>query len=148
MIEKLFVKYKEMISYLFWGTMTTVVSWGSYALFFRTLGRMLGLSAAIVAANVLSWLCAILFAFVVNKQWVFCSKSWKRGIWWSEFVKFVSSRIVTGILEIAGVPLLVKMGLDFKIMGIEGMFAKILVSVVVVILNYFFGKFLVFRKKQ
>ena len=148
MIEKIFVKHREMISYLFWGAMTTVVSWGAYALFFRILGGILAVSAAITVANVLSWLCAILFAFVVNKQWVFRSKSWKRRIWWPEFVKFVSSRIVTGILEIAGVPLLVKMGLDFKIMGIEGMLAKILVSVVVVILNYFFGKFLVFRKKQ
>lgn len=148
MIEKLLVKHREMISYLFWGAMTTVVSWGSYALFFRILGGMMGVSAAITAANVLSWLCAILFAFIANKQWVFRSKSWKRRIWWPEFVKFVSSRIATGILEIAGVPLLVKMGLDVKIMGIDGMLAKILVSVVVVILNYFFGKFLVFRKKQ
>ena len=148
MIEKLFVKQREMISYLFWGAMTTVVSWGSYALFFRILGGILAVSAAITAANILSWLCAILFAFIANKQWVFRSKSWKRRIWWPEFLKFVSSRIVTGILEIAGVPLLVKMGLDVKIMGIDGMLAKILVSVVVVILNYFFGKFLVFRKKQ
>ena len=148
MIEKLFVKHREMISYLFWGAMTTVVSWGSYALFFRILGGILAVSAAITAANILSWLCAILFAFIANKQWVFRSKSWKRRIWWPEFLKFVSSRIVTGILEIAGVPLLVKMGLDVKIMGIDGMLAKILVSVVVVILNYFFGKFLVFRKKQ
>lgn len=137
-----------MISYLFWGAMTTVVSWGSYALFFRILGGILAVSAAITAANILSWLCAILFAFIANKQWVFRSKSWKRRIWWPEFLKFVSSRIVTGILEIAGVPLLVKMGLDVKIMGIDGMLAKVLVSVVVVILNYFFGKFLVFRKKQ
>ena len=148
MIEKLFVKHREMISYLFWGAMTTVVSWGSYALFFRILGGILAVSAAITAANILSWLCAILFAFIANKQWVFRSKSWKRRIWWPEFLKFVSSRIVTGILEIAGVPLLVKMGLDVKIMGIDGMLAKVLVSVVVVILNYFFGKFLVFRKKQ
>ncbi|MGN0353863.1 MAG: GtrA family protein [Muricoprocola sp.] len=148
MIEKIFVKHGEMISYLFWGAMTTVVSWGSYALFFRSLGGILTVSSAVTAANVLSWLCAILFAFAVNKQWVFRSRSWKRKIWWPEFVKFVSSRIVTGILEIAGVPLLVKMGLDFRIMGIDGMLAKIMVSVVVVILNYFFGKFLVFRKKK
>lgn len=148
MIEKIFVKHREMISYLFWGAMTTVVSWGAYALFFRILGGMMRVSTAITAANILSWLCAILFAFITNKQWVFRSKSWKRRIWWPEFVKFVSSRIVTGILEITGVPLLVKMGLDVKIMGIDGMLAKVLVSVVVVILNYFFGKFLVFRKKQ
>lgn len=137
-----------MISYLFWGAATTVVSWGTYALFFRILGRILAASAAITAANILSWLCAVLFAFVANKQWVFRSKSWKRRVLWPEFMKFVSSRIVTGILEIAGVPLLVKMGFDFKLVGIDGMPAKILVSVIVVILNYFFGKFLVFRKKR
>ena len=61
-IKALFQKYKEIIFYLFWGGMTTLVSWGSYS-FFVTLLH------SVAAANVLSWICAMLFAFATNKLW-------------------------------------------------------------------------------
>jgi putative flippase GtrA len=65
-----------------------------------------------------------------------------------EFLKFVTARLATGVMEIVGVPLLVYLGLDQKIAGIEGMAAKVLVSIVVIILNYVLSKLLVFRSKQ
>ena len=45
-----------------------------------------------------------------------------------------------------GVPLLVSFGLDQKIFGIDGMFAKVIISIVVVILNYIFSKFIAFKR--
>ena len=83
-------------------------------------------------------ICAIVFAFITNKLWVFESKSWKRSVWLSELWRFLSARIVTGILEIVAVPLLVGIGLSQTIFGVEGMVAKVLVSVAVVVLNYVF----------
>lgn len=146
-------QYKEIISYLFWGVMTTIVSWLSYGLFSLLLGKemdsvdLFGMqfSLAVCFANVLSWICAALFAFFVNKIWVFQSKSWKAGVWLSEFWKFLSARIVSGIIEIIAVPLLVGIGLSYTIFGIEGMVAKLLVSIVVVLLNYFFSKLFIFK---
>ena len=135
--------------YLIFGVLTTFVSWGSYALFEMLLGVFI--SDAIVlssVANVLSWIMAVLFAFVTNKLWVFESKSWKGSILLKELGSFVGSRLLTGVLEWFGVPLLMLIGLDQPILGIEGMLAKILISVIVVILNYILSKLLVFKNKK
>ena len=137
----------EIISYLFWGGMTTVVSWGSYAGFSVILNRFLSDDLSIAIANILSWICAVVFAFITNKIWVFHSRSWEYRVWWPELVKFVLARLATGVLEMAAVPLAYKIGLDFTVLGIKGMGAKIIISIIVVILNYIFSKFLVFKEK-
>ena len=146
-------QYREVVSYLFWGVMTTVVSWVFYSVFalvFKgqvSMVQLFGMemSMVVLIANILSWICAIVFAFVVNKIWVFQSKSWKKSVWIPELWKFLSARVVTGILEIVVVPLLVGMGLNQTIFGVEGIVAKVLVSVGVVLLNYVFSKLFIFR---
>lgn len=147
-------KHREVIAYLFWGGMTTIVSWGSYSIFASLFHRQeniinifgVKMSMVILLSNVLSWVCAFLFAFVTNKLWVFQSKSWKAEVCLPEFGKFFSARAFTGILEIIAVPLLVGLGLSQTIFGIEGMAAKVLVSVLVVLLNYVFSKLFIFKK--
>ena len=138
-ICKIYHTYKEAIDYLFWGGMTTVVSWGSYSAFVL-------LGASVFWGNVLSWICAVLFAFVTNKLWVFQSKSWAGNVLLPELGKFLSSRVATGVFEMVAVPALVALGLNQTILGIEGMVSKVLVSVVVVILNYILSKLFVFKK--
>ena len=146
-------KYWEPLSYLFWGGMTTVVSWGSYSVFAYLFGKHdrelvlfgIGMSFAVVLANVWSWVCAVVFAFVTNKVWVFRSRSWKPGTVWKEFGKFVSARLITGVFEVAAVPVLVGIGMNETVFGIEGLAAKAGVSVLVVVLNYIFSKLLIFR---
>ena len=152
-VIQLMKKYREIISYLFWGVMTTLVSWVSYGIFALLFAKqeqelhMFGvhMSMVVLLANILSWICAVSFAFVVNKLWVFESKCWKKSVWLPELWKFISARIITGIIEIVAVPLLVGIGLHQTIFGVEGMVAKIIVSVVVVVLNYVFGKLIVFK---
>ena len=68
-LREIFNKYKEIIMYLIFGVCSTVVSWGSYALFVKLAGL------SVEPGNILSWVCAVLFAFVTNKFWVFESKS-------------------------------------------------------------------------
>ena len=148
-IKELFLKYKEIIMYLIFGVLTTLVSWGSYALFEMLLGTFIkDVILLSSVANVLSWIIAVLFAFVTNKLWVFDSKSWKGAVVIKELGAFVGSRVLTGCLEWFGVPLLMIIGIDQSILGIEGMVAKVLISVIVVILNYVLSKLLVFRKKK
>lgn len=148
LIKKLFIKYREVIDYLFWGILTTVVSWCSFGLFSISFNAVIknSVSAAIICANILSWLCATAFAFVTNKLWVFRSKSWNKKIVFTELSKFVSARMATGIFELIAVPLLVKIGLNQTILDVEGMFSKILVSIIVVILNYLLSKIFIFKK--
>lgn len=155
-LRELWQRYREIISYLFWGVMTTLVSWLTFALFdlvFRRIGAQLNIfglsvSVSVLLDNILSWICAVLFAYVTNKLWVFNSKSWDRQVVLPEIVKFFSARAATGILEIVAVPLLAALGLDRPVLGVEGMLAKVIVTVVVVILNYVFSKLLVFRKPE
>ena len=153
MLKRLLRKYREIISYLFWGVMTTVVSWVTYSIFvsiFHTAAEIsvfkFSFSLDIALANILSWICAVSFAFITNKMFVFRSKSWKPHTAWPELWKFVSARLVTGIIEIIAVPALVGFGLDQEIFGIAGSWAKVIVSVVVIILNYIFSKLFVFQK--
>lgn len=156
-LRQLIKKYREIIAYLFWGVMTTIVSWGSYSLLiliFQGLSdtnlQIFGksFSLTIVIANTLSWILAVAFAFVTNKIRVFKSKSWKRKVVIPELIKFLSSRIATGIIEIIAVPALVAFGLNQTVFGIEGMVAKVIVSFLIVILNYILSKFLVFKTKD
>lgn len=154
-IKDLFIKYKEIITYVIFGVLTTVVSWGSYTVFVEVL------SMKVFVGNLLSWICAIVFAYVTNKLWVFESKSWKPSVIGKEIVTFVASRGITGVIEILCVPLLAKTGFDNIFYGIlekmnisigilftDGIYSKIFLSVVVVILNYFFSKFIIFKNKK
>ncbi len=137
----LYKKYREIISYLFWGAATTAISWGSYSVFEK------GCGLSIAISNILSWICAMTFAYITNKIFVFKSYTWKPKFLLREFGLFASARLGTGILEIIFVPLLVRVGLDQTIFGVEGALSKILVSIVVVILNYIFSKLFIFKKK-
>ncbi|MDO4475323.1 MAG: GtrA family protein [Lachnospiraceae bacterium] len=142
MIGNTYRKYQEAIDYLFWGVCTTVVSWGTYALFVKAAGLSVGVG------NVISWVCAASFAYVTNKLFVFKSRSWDMKLVLREVSSFMGSRVVTGVGEIVSVPLLVSIGLNQAIFGVKGFLAKVLVSVLVVIANYVLSKLFVFRQKK
>lgn len=147
-------KYQEIILYLFWGGLTTVVNWGSYSLCTLLLSGYNGLyfpiaevdfSGTIIIANLISWICAVLFAFVTNKLWVFQSKLWNVETAFPEFIKFVSTRLITGGIEMIAVPLVVALGFNGSLFGIGGGMAKIIVSIIVVLLNYISSKLFIFK---
>ena len=156
-IKELYLKYREVVDYLFWGVMTTLVSFITYSVFVIIFGAIFGENAAVslfgmsfsisvTLANILSWICSVSFAFVTNKLFVFKSKSFAFSVAFPEFTKFLSARILTGVLEMAGVPLLVSLGLSVTIFGIEGAVAKIIVTIAVIILHYVFSKLFIFKK--
>ena len=155
MMKKFFQKHKEIITYIIFGVLTTLVSWGTYAVFVNLL------SMSVFIGNLLSWVCAVSFAYVTNKLWVFDSKSWKASVVVKEIISFVASRGVTGVIEIVAVPLLAKTGFDnifynilekmnisLGILFTDGIYSKIVLAVIVVILNYFFSKFIIFKKRK
>ncbi len=154
-MKNLWNKYKEIITYVVFGVLTTVVSWGSYAVFVNIL------SMKVFLGNLLSWVCAVAFAYITNKLWVFESKSWKPSVIGKEIVSFVAARGITGVIEIVCVPLLAKTGFDsvfynvlermnitLGILFTDGIYSKIVLAVIVVILNYFLSKFLIFKNKK
>ncbi len=161
-MKNLFIKYKEIITYIIFGVLTTIVAWGSYTVFVHLFkGIISNETTRVAVANVLSWIAGVAFAYVTNKLWVFESKSWKPSVVIKEIITFVASRGVTGVIEIVCVPLLAKtgfdnifynivekLGLSMKILFTDGIYSKVSLSVIVVILNYVFSKLFVFRNKK
>ena len=157
-IKELYLKHREVVDYLFWGVMTTLVSFITYSVFVILLSLGLknaeislfgmSFSLSVTVANILSWICAVLFAFITNKLFVFKSKSLESAVFLPELAKFISARVLTGVLEMVGVPLLVSLGLGMTVFGIEGAISKIVVTVLVIILNYVFSKIFIFKNKK
>ena len=85
-IRELTIKYKEILVYLIFGVLTTIVSWSTYALFVSLL------YLSIEVSNTLSWVCAVLFAFVTNKFFVFESKNKNLKTIFKELLTFISKR--------------------------------------------------------
>jgi putative flippase GtrA len=135
-IDELLKKYREMIDYAFWGVMTTVVNYAVYFVCTKAAG------INYLVSNGIAWLVAVLFAFWVNKVFVFHSndKSAKVLLW--ELGTFVSARILSGVLETGMLALFVE-ALHFNDSVI-----KILASIFVVIINYVLSKLLIFKKRE
>lgn len=139
MIEKakeLYLRHREMISYLFFGALTTAVDFVSY----YALTRFLSVGENL--ANILSQIIAIIFAFFTNKLYVFEDKKTDVRSLLSQFVSFASLRCVTLVLN----SLLFTVMLDY--LKINDIVTKVIISVIVIILNYIFSKLIVFKKKK
>ena len=150
-LKRLYKKHSEIANYLIFGVATTLVNWIVYSVAVKSLSASMMISdpAMVVnASNILAVVLAVSFAFVTNKIWVFKSKTQGFNAIAKEALSFFGSRAVTGLIEIGGVPLLQFMGLNQKIFGIDGMLAKISISVVIIVLNYIFSKFIVFKKQK
>lgn len=131
LIKKLY--YDSRIRYLFFGGLTTLVN----LVVFAILEGPLGIDYKI--SNFFSVAAAICFAFVVNKLYVFQSRSNSFRDTISEFIKFVLGRLVTMVVEVGGVPFCV------ELLGQPKMIAKLETQVIVVIVNYFISKLFVFK---
>ena len=137
--NRTFREHKEVILYLIFGVLTTVVNWLAYAAFV-----WIGLD--INVSNILSWIVGVSFAFVVNKWYVFESRSLESRKVIKEFGSFVGARISTGIIAILLFPLLYNIGLNQSLFGTDGFLAKIVTSVIEIVLNWIFSKYLIFKK--
>ena len=135
--NRTFREHKEVILYLIFGVLTTVVNWLAYAAFV-----WIGLD--INVSNILSWIVGVSFA--VNKWYVFESRSLESRKVIKEFGSFVGARIFTGIIAILLFPLLYNIGLNQSLFGTDGFLAKIVTSVIEIVLNWIFSKYLIFKK--
>jgi putative flippase GtrA len=135
-IKELLIKYKELLSYLIFGVLTTLVNLAAFWAFTKIFGEELYL-----VNNAIAWVVGVIFAFVTNKLFVFESKSWKGAIVVPELGGFFLARVATGAVDM----LLMWLLIDVVLMG--DMPAKILVNVIVIVLNYVASKLWIFRKK-
>lgn len=134
---------KEVISYIIFGVLTTVVNIiVSYILkaIFKVEGNI---------ASTIGIICSILFAYFTNRKWVFESKANKAKEKWMEFGKFILGRAFTMVIEIIGVFLLndiIHMFYGLFSDNIAYLINKCIITVIVIILNFFISKFFAFKK--
>lgn len=135
-----FLTAPEMILYIVFGVLTTVINVVVYGL----LKPLFHINAYwdVLIPNAIAWVLAVAFAFITNKLYVFRSKSFERRLFRRELVSFVGARLLTLGIDELGMTLLV------SVMGMNDWTAKILVNILVIILNYILSKLFIFKKES
>lgn len=146
-LEPFYKKHKEVLLYLFFGGLTTVVG----VIFFMIPSKALDLKNIKVfgitidtttqVANIISWIIAVTFAYITNRIWVFTDKAHDKAGMIKECLSFYGGRLFTLVVEN------LLLNLCTVTIGLSDLIAKILVSIVTIILNYVISKLIVFRKK-
>ena len=126
-------RYRELISYVFWGVMTTAVNYVSYTLLTEVL-RIYYLTGTVIA-----WIISVLFAYFVNKLFVFRSREWGRKAL-RELWQMTASRLFSLGLEMA------IMWCFVDLLRCPHLAVKLCANVLVVIVNYALSKWVIFKK--
>ena len=137
-IKELYQKYKEIINYLIFGVLTTVVSLIVYYVAVYTFLNPEN-AVQLQIANILSWIAGVTFAYFTNRKYVFDSKEQNRL---KEAGKFVMARVVTLLMD------MVIMWLGVTVLCFNDKIMKLISQVVIIISNYVFSKIFVFKKKK
>ena len=137
-IKELYLKYKELINYLIFGVLTTVVSLGTYYLLvFTILDANNPIELQI--ANIISWITCVTFAYITNKKYVFAptNKSLIR-----EMIEFYASRIASLFIDMGFMFLFV------SVLKFNDTVIKMIGQVVIITINYILSKLIVFKKAK
>lgn len=133
-MQELIIKNKEIIKYLIFGILTTLVN----ILCFYILDK---LNIDIYINNTISWIVSVIFAFITNKLYVFESKSLDIKTIFKEGTSFLGARIFSYFVDMGTIYLL------FDGLRINKLISKIVSNIIVIIINYIFSKF-IFKKKE
>lgn len=135
-IKELYLKYKEVINYLIFGVLTTVVS---LAVYYISVFTFLNPENAIQLqiANILSWIAGVAFAYFTNRKYVFESKENNKL---KEAGKFVLARVITLIMD------MIIMWLGVTVLHLNDKIIKLISQIVIIVSNYIFSKVFVFKK--
>ena len=131
---------REIISYLICGVLTTLVGFGVYTLCVYL--KLYAFNSETLLPQIISSVIAIIFAYIVNKIFVFESRSWSPPTLLREIVPFTVGRGLTFFMETGLLILLV------DIMGLPNLICKPFTLVLVMITNYVISKFAVFKKRD
>lgn len=123
---------KEVILYIIFGVLTTIINLGSFYIMSELLNWNENFS------NLIAIIIAVLVAYITNKDFVFHSQAREKKEKIQEFIKFIAGRIFTMIVEFFGGMLLFQL-------PISEMISKLLITVIVIILNFFISKFFAFK---
>ena len=127
-------KRKEMITYLVFGVLTTIVNIVTYVL----ITKLMNLDYKL--ATTIAWVVSVVFAFITNKIYVFNSKGMAVHTLVREFSSFMFFRMLSYLIDLGMMIVLVEW------ISVNDIISKILANIVVVIINYIASKYVIFRK--
>lgn len=136
MINELWKKYKDMIPYLIFGVLTTVVNFVGFWFF----SYVLGINYQI--ANIIAYFVSVVFAYVTNKLWVFDSHTTTWKAFFAEMASFFLFRGASWIIDQG------TMTIGVSLLHGNELIVKLIANVVVIVLNYVFSKFIIFRQRE
>ena len=140
-VISIYKKNKEVINYLIFGVLTTIISLCvKWLLLFTILDQ--NNAFELQSAIIISWIIAILFAYITNRKYVFESKNKKK---FQEFLNFLIARISTLFLEMFIMWFFVTL-LKFN-SNLWVVIFTIISQIIVIISNYIFSKIFVFKKE-
>lgn len=122
---------KIMVSYSIFGVLTTLINIATYKI-------LIDRNIYYIISNFIAFIVSVIFAYITNKKWVFCSTANTSIQILEEFIKFIVTRITTFLFDFFGIICLIEL-FDFN-----KFYSKVFVSIVVIILNYLFSKKIVF----
>lgn len=129
-------EHRERMRYLVFGLLTTLLN----LLIFTICVRIIKIPVLI--STIISWIIAVLFAYVTNKLYVFDSKVIQKKELAREIISFFNARIVTLVIETVFLwATVIKLGLNEIIM-------KIIVNIIVIVLNFVFSKIFIFKEEK
>ncbi|MBQ6282341.1 MAG: GtrA family protein [Bacilli bacterium] len=135
-MRDLIKKYEEIIRYLIIGVLTTVVSLLVYYIFIYTIFDP-NKAIELQITNIISWIVAVTFAYFANRKYVFMKEK-KANI--NEACSFYLSRVSTLLID------MLLMYLFVTLLHYNDKIIKLFVQVIIIVLNYIFSKFIVFKK--
>lgn len=127
-------KYEELITYAFWGAAAMLVNIVSYHLTYDLMGIPNTIS------TIIAWALSVITAFVTNKLWVFKSRGTTFEQTMKELGSFVGFRLLSGVVDLGIMIFAVDM------MHWNALLWKIIANVIVILMNYIFSKFIIFKK--
>lgn len=130
--KKYIEPHKDLLAYIFWGVVTTVINLAAYRIFYNVA------HLDYFVSNILAWIVTVIAAYLSNRKYVFHSKAKGAREITVEALKFAASRLASLVMEIA----LLYAGKD--LLGLDEDLTKYIATFLVIVLNYFLGKFLVF----
>jgi len=138
MIKKIYTKYKEIINYLIFGILSTIINLLTYYILILTILNPNN-PFELQISNVIAWITSVTFAYITNKKYVFNSNETNIK---NEIIKFFSSRLTTLFIDMGLMLIFV------TILKLNDKIIKLIIAIIIIILNYILSKLFVFKKRN
>lgn len=132
---------KEIILYLIFGVLTTIINFICFYVLSEFLFIKLEKNINITISNTIAFIIAVIFAFITNKLIVFKSTEKDNKKTLKQFIHFMCARIFTFLISTCGILLSV------NILFIQKYISKIVFNIIEIILNYIFSKIIIFKRR-